>query len=65
VPILGARTAIQLAENIDALDLTVRPEFLARLEEATAIRHGFPSTFLADDDVVQLIFGTTRGLIAN
>jgi aryl-alcohol dehydrogenase-like predicted oxidoreductase len=65
VPILGARTATQLAENLDALDLTLRPEFVARLEEATAIRHGFPSTFLADDDVVQLIFGTTRGLIAN
>jgi aryl-alcohol dehydrogenase-like predicted oxidoreductase len=65
VPILGARTAIQLEENLDALDLTLGSEFLARLEEATAIRLGFPSTFLADDDVVQLIFGTTRGLIAN
>jgi aryl-alcohol dehydrogenase-like predicted oxidoreductase len=65
VPILGARTATQLAENLDALDLTLGPELLARLEEATAIRLGFPSTFLADDDVVQLIFGTTRRLIAN
>jgi aryl-alcohol dehydrogenase-like predicted oxidoreductase len=65
VPILGARTATQLAENLDALDLTLGPEFLGRLEEATAIRLGFPSTFLADDDVVQLIFGTTRALIAN
>jgi len=64
VPILGARTATQLAENLAALDLTLEPEFLARLEDATAIRLGFPSTFLADDDVVRLIFGTTRGLIA-
>jgi hypothetical protein len=65
VPILGARTVAQLAENLDALDLTLGPEYLGRLEEATAIRLGFPGTFLADDDVVQLIFGTTRGLIAN
>jgi aryl-alcohol dehydrogenase-like predicted oxidoreductase len=63
VPILGARTATQLGENLDSLDLTLPPEQLARLEEATAIRHGFPSTFLADDDVVQLMFGTTRELI--
>jgi aryl-alcohol dehydrogenase-like predicted oxidoreductase len=65
VPILGARTAAQLEENHGALDLTLGREFLARLEDATAIPFGFPSTFLADDDVVQLIFGTTRGLISD
>ena len=65
IPILGARTPAQLADNLDALDLAVQPELLASLDEASAVKLGFPSTFLADDEVVQLIFGTTRDLIAN
>jgi len=64
IPLLGARTATQLAENLAALELALQTDLLARLEEASAIKLGFPSTFLADDEVVQLIFGTTRGLIA-
>ncbi len=63
IPILGARTAGQLDENLGALTLELAPEALARLEESTAIPLGFPSTFLADDEVVQLIFGGTRQLI--
>jgi aryl-alcohol dehydrogenase-like predicted oxidoreductase len=64
IPILGARTASQLADNLGALDLKLEPDMLASLDEATAIQMGFPSAFLADDEVVQLIFGTTRELIA-
>jgi aryl-alcohol dehydrogenase-like predicted oxidoreductase len=63
IPILGARTAEQLADNLAALDLALPPELLASLDEASAIKLGFPGSFLADDEVVQLIFGTTRGLI--
>jgi aryl-alcohol dehydrogenase-like predicted oxidoreductase len=59
VPILGARTADQLAENLGALDVELRAELLAKLDETTAIPLGFPSTFLADEEVVSLIFGTT------
>jgi aryl-alcohol dehydrogenase-like predicted oxidoreductase len=63
IPILGARTAVQLADNLGALNLALHPELLARLDEASAIKLGFPGTFLADDEVVHLIFGSTRGLI--
>jgi hypothetical protein len=63
IPILGARTAQQLEENLGALEVVLAPELLAPLEEATAIPPGFPSTFLADQDVVELIFGRTRALI--
>jgi aryl-alcohol dehydrogenase-like predicted oxidoreductase len=65
IPILGARTAAQLADNLAALDMALGPDLLARLDEASAIKLGFPSSFLADDEVVRLIFGTTRNLIAN
>jgi len=63
IPILGARSAGQLMENLGALTVDLAPEALARLEEATAIPLGFPSAFLADDEVVHLIFGDTRELI--
>jgi aryl-alcohol dehydrogenase-like predicted oxidoreductase len=65
IPILGARTALQLAENIAALELELPADLLASLDEASAIKLGFPTSFLADDDVVHLIFGTTRTQIAN
>ena len=65
IPIIGARTATQLADNLAALEVALAPELLASLNEASAIKLGFPSSFLADDEVVQLIFGTTRDLIAN
>jgi aryl-alcohol dehydrogenase-like predicted oxidoreductase len=64
VPVLGARTAAQLADNLAALDLALPPEVLASLDDASAIKLGFPGSFLADEEVVHLIFGTTRNLIA-
>ena len=64
VPILGARTAAQLEENLAAIDLQLPPDQLQRLNEESAISLGFPSDFLADEEVVQLIFGSTRDLIA-
>jgi aryl-alcohol dehydrogenase-like predicted oxidoreductase len=63
IPILGARTAAQLEENLGALEVELSPEARASLEAATGMALGFPSTFLADDDVVELIFGKTRSLI--
>jgi len=63
LPILGARSADQLGENLGALAVELAPEALATLDEGTAVPLGFPGTFLAEDDVVQLIFGETRALI--
>ena len=63
IPILGARSAAQLEENLGAIDLALPPAALARLEEVSAVPLGFPSSFLADEEVVELIFGKTRELI--
>lgn len=63
IPILGARTAKQLEENLAALDVKLRPEMLQRLDDSTGFQLGFPRTFLADEEVVGLIFGKTRELI--
>jgi aryl-alcohol dehydrogenase-like predicted oxidoreductase len=46
-PIIGARTADQLRDNLAALDLTLPPEIITRLEEATGFTLGFPNDFIA------------------
>jgi aryl-alcohol dehydrogenase-like predicted oxidoreductase len=63
IPILGARTQAQMAENLGALEVRLGPEQMDRLGEASAIDPGFPHTFLDDEEVHQLIFGRTLALI--
>ncbi|RZU13990.1 aryl-alcohol dehydrogenase-like predicted oxidoreductase [Kribbella rubisoli] len=46
-PIVGARTADQLRDNLAAADLVLPPETIARLNEATAFELGFPYDFIA------------------
>jgi aryl-alcohol dehydrogenase-like predicted oxidoreductase len=48
IPILGARTAEQLADNLGCLGLTLPDDVLARLDEVGAIKLGFPHDLLAD-----------------
>ena len=50
IPILGARTAQQLADNLACLDVTLPPDALARLDQASGIARGFPHDFLAGAD---------------
>ena len=63
IPILGARTERQMAENLEALEVELTPEQLDRLGEAGKIDLGFPHTFLADEEVHELIHGKTLALI--
>jgi aryl-alcohol dehydrogenase-like predicted oxidoreductase len=51
VPILGARRADQLSDNLASLDLVLEPEHLRRLHEASAPALGFPQGFLGTDTV--------------
>jgi aryl-alcohol dehydrogenase-like predicted oxidoreductase len=50
IPILGARTVQQLADNLTCLDSDLPPEALARLDQASHITRGFPHDFLASAD---------------
>src|SRR5258706_958932 len=65
IPILGARTSTQLVDKPGSVDVALPPDLLERLDKASSIKLGFPRSFLADDEVVQLIFGTTRDLITS
>ena len=63
VPIVGARTEVQLRENLGALEVELSPGQLDRLAEASGFRLGFPREFLESDHVRGLIFGNTFDLI--
>ena len=64
IPIVGARSAAQLADNLGCLDLRLSPAQLDRLSAASAFQPGFPRSFLESDHVRGLVFGTTFERIA-
>jgi aryl-alcohol dehydrogenase-like predicted oxidoreductase len=47
-PIIGARRADQLLDNLHAADLELPHEAVAQLDRATELDLGFPSTFISD-----------------
>ncbi|MER7403706.1 aldo/keto reductase [Streptomyces sp. NPDC000070] len=50
-PVIGARTAEQLRENLGALEVDLTPSQMARLDEVSAIDLGFPHALLASDHI--------------
>ena len=46
IPILGARTAAQFEENLDALAITLSDDQMRRLDEISAVSPIFPHSFL-------------------
>lgn len=60
IPIVGARSASQLKDNLGCLDLTLTREQLERLDEASRIELGFPHDFFKSDLVRQLVYGGMR-----
>lgn len=63
IPVLGGRNQAQIAGNLESLGVTLSPEQLARLDDATAIVHGYPTDFLARDGVRGSVYGGMRGQI--
>ncbi|NDZ78530.1 aldo/keto reductase [Streptomyces sp. SID10853] len=59
-PVIGARTAAQLEDNLGALDVDFTASQLARLDEAGAIELGFPHDVLARDTTRALTRGDMR-----
>ena len=65
IPIIGARTASHLKDNLGCLDVTLDSEHLERLDKASRIELGFPHDFLKGDLVRQLVYGGMRDSIDN
>jgi aryl-alcohol dehydrogenase-like predicted oxidoreductase len=59
IPIVGARREEQLLENLGALEVTLDPDAVDRLDEASRPRLGFPRDFLESSGVRGLIYGKT------
>jgi aryl-alcohol dehydrogenase-like predicted oxidoreductase len=65
IPIIGAKTKIQLKDNVDCLKFSLNEEQIAKLNEASKIDLGFPHTFLNGEYVRDLVFGGTYSKIDN
>ncbi len=63
IPMVGARTAAQLEENLAALDAVLPAEAVARLDAASAIEPGFPAQFLEQDSIKDLVWSKRRDRI--
>jgi aryl-alcohol dehydrogenase-like predicted oxidoreductase len=63
IPILGAKTLAQFADNLGCLDLTLGPEQLSKLDAASRVEMGFPHDFLVR--ARPYVFGKTFPLIDN
>ncbi|WP_342240116.1 aldo/keto reductase [Inquilinus sp. OTU3971] len=59
-PIIGARTAAQLEDNLGALDVVLSDDQQARLDAASTIDLGFPHEFLARPLTRNVMFGDVR-----
>lgn len=59
-PIIGARTMLQLEQNLGCLEHRLDPEQLRRLDDAGQIELGFPHDFIAKPSMVQRITGGAR-----
>jgi aryl-alcohol dehydrogenase-like predicted oxidoreductase len=63
IPILGARKHEQLVDNLKAADLKLSAEQMKRLDEVSAISHGFPHDFLSSAQARAVTYGPTLDLI--
>jgi aryl-alcohol dehydrogenase-like predicted oxidoreductase len=57
IPIIGARKISQLQDNIASLEVSLAPEQVALLDEASKIDLGFPHDFYAREMVRTYVYG--------
>jgi aryl-alcohol dehydrogenase-like predicted oxidoreductase len=63
IPIIGARTEVQMKDNLAVLEFELTAEQLETLTAAVRFDQGFPDGFLRSDHVHGIILGDTCGLI--
>jgi aryl-alcohol dehydrogenase-like predicted oxidoreductase len=55
-PLIGGRKVEQLKENIAALDISLTPEQVQRIEQASPFDQGFPNSFVVSIVLLILVF---------
>jgi aryl-alcohol dehydrogenase-like predicted oxidoreductase len=63
IPIIGARKLSQLEDNLKSLEISLTPDQVLRLDEASAIPPGFPHDFYANAMVRTFLYGGMRDRI--
>jgi aryl-alcohol dehydrogenase-like predicted oxidoreductase len=63
IPIIGARKLSQLQDNLASFELTLSPDQLKTLDEASSIELGFPHDLYAKDMVRAIAYGGMRDKI--
>jgi len=63
IPIIGARRLTQLQDNLASLTLTLTPDQVKSLDDASQIELGFPHDFYNRDMVRGLVYGGMRDQI--
>lgn len=59
-PIVGARKVSQIEDVVAAADITLTPEHLQKLDQASQIELGFPHDFLASEHILDMGKGEIR-----
>ena len=65
IPIVGARSKVQLADNLGCLDFEIEAEAIGELDSLSQIELGFPHDFLEYEEVRTTVYGDTLSLIDN
>jgi aryl-alcohol dehydrogenase-like predicted oxidoreductase len=60
IPVIGARTVSQLADNLGAFDVSIGPETAARLDEVSRMPLGYPQDLLASPFMDRQLFAGER-----
>lgn len=63
IPIIGARSANQLRENLSCVDVRLQPGQIAQLDELTALEAEYPQALFASDFFQTMMFGELRDSI--
>jgi aryl-alcohol dehydrogenase-like predicted oxidoreductase len=64
IPIVGARTEVQVKDNLGCLDFELTRDQLKRLDEKSKIQLGFPHDFISEAARI-FLYGNTFSLIDN
>ncbi|HSH01179.1 MAG TPA: aldo/keto reductase [Anaerolineae bacterium] len=65
IPLIGARKLSQLTDNLGALNVTLTPDHLGRLNTVSQIDLGFPHQFLTDEPILDIVYGGTYHQLDN
>jgi aryl-alcohol dehydrogenase-like predicted oxidoreductase len=63
IPIIGARRAVQIEDDLGCLEWRLEDEHLLRLHEVSRIELGFPHDFLRREGIRKIVYGDSEDLI--